>query len=155
MRQRVLVHWRLLPERQRERLCKRCRVAENGGSVGCKNGRWRNRPFWYNRGSWRKDYLIVRNYFNGEEILHSLIIIVDAWRHLVLWHLIPFPQNELGVSCEWVKYDLFGILICEWARHELWIRWEWSLWDNNFSLCPAKNSSNKCVQKWGQAGNEL
>jgi hypothetical protein len=28
--------------------CERWRVAENGGSIGCKNGRWRNRPFWDN-----------------------------------------------------------------------------------------------------------
>ncbi len=33
-------------ERERERVCERQRVAENRGSVGCKNGRWRNRPFW-------------------------------------------------------------------------------------------------------------
>ncbi len=65
-------------------MCERRRVAENGGSVGCKNGCWKNRPFWDNLGSWHKDYLIVRNYFKGEERLHSLRIIADAWRHLVL-----------------------------------------------------------------------
>jgi hypothetical protein len=53
-------------ERQRERVCERRRIAENGGSVGCKNGRWRYGPFWDNLGSGRKDYLIARNYFNGE-----------------------------------------------------------------------------------------
>ena len=78
--------------RDRERVCERQRVAENGGWVGCKNGRWRNGPFWDNLGSWCKDYQIVRNYFNGEERLHSVIIIADAWRHLVLRHLVPFPQ---------------------------------------------------------------
>ncbi len=30
-------------ERQKERVCERWRVAERAGSVGCKNGRWRNR----------------------------------------------------------------------------------------------------------------
>jgi hypothetical protein len=36
--------------RETERgVCERCRVAENGGSVGCKNGGWRNRPFLDNR----------------------------------------------------------------------------------------------------------
>ncbi len=44
-----------LPERQRERECERWRVAENGVGVRCKNGRW------------KKDYVFVRNYFNGEE----------------------------------------------------------------------------------------
>jgi hypothetical protein len=40
-------------ERERERVCvfERRRVAENGGSVGCKNGCWRNRPFGDNLGS--------------------------------------------------------------------------------------------------------
>ncbi len=33
-------------ERKRECVCERRRVAENGGSDGCKNGRWRNGPFW-------------------------------------------------------------------------------------------------------------
>jgi hypothetical protein len=51
-------------ERERERVCER--VVENGGSVGCKKGHWRNRPFWDNLGSRWKDYLISRNYFNGE-----------------------------------------------------------------------------------------
>jgi hypothetical protein len=35
----------------------------------------------------------MRNYFNGEERLHRYIIIVDAWRHLVLRHLVPFPHK--------------------------------------------------------------
>jgi hypothetical protein len=38
-------------ERERERVCERWRVAEKGGSDGCKNGRWRNGPFWDNLGS--------------------------------------------------------------------------------------------------------
>ncbi len=57
-------------ETERECVCVRQSVAENGGSVGCKNGRWRNRPFWDNLGSRCKDYFIMRNYFNGEERLH-------------------------------------------------------------------------------------
>ncbi len=39
-------------ETERERVCERRRVAENGGSIGCKNGRRRNRPFRDNLGSW-------------------------------------------------------------------------------------------------------
>jgi len=35
-------------ETERERVCERQRVAENGGRVGRKNGRWRNGPFWDN-----------------------------------------------------------------------------------------------------------
>jgi hypothetical protein len=35
-------------ETERERVCVRHRVAENVGRVGCKNGRWRNGPFWDN-----------------------------------------------------------------------------------------------------------
>jgi len=31
-------------------VCERWRVAKNGGCVGCKNGRWRNGPFWDNLG---------------------------------------------------------------------------------------------------------
>ncbi len=48
-----------LLERQRERQ----RVAENGGSVGCKNGRQRNRPFWDKPGSRWTDYLIAGKLF--------------------------------------------------------------------------------------------
>ncbi len=47
-------------------MCERQRVTENGGRVGCKNGRWRNGPFWDKLGPRWKDYLISRNYFNGE-----------------------------------------------------------------------------------------
>ncbi len=53
-------------ETERESVCERRRVAENGGRVGCKNGRWRNGPFWDKLGSRWKDYLILRNYFNGD-----------------------------------------------------------------------------------------
>ncbi len=56
-------------ETERERVCERRRVAENGGSIGCKNGHWRNGPFWVNLGSWCKDYFNVRKYFNGRERL--------------------------------------------------------------------------------------
>jgi hypothetical protein len=35
-------------ERERERVCERRRMAKNGGGVGCKNGLWRNGPFWDN-----------------------------------------------------------------------------------------------------------
>jgi hypothetical protein len=31
-----------IAERQRESVCERLSVAERGGSVGCKTGRWRN-----------------------------------------------------------------------------------------------------------------
>jgi hypothetical protein len=36
-------------ETERECVCERQRIAENRGSVGCKNGRWRNGPFWDNQ----------------------------------------------------------------------------------------------------------
>jgi hypothetical protein len=52
-------------DRERERDCEKRRVAENRGSISCKNG-LRNRPFRDNLGSRQKDYLIARNYFNGE-----------------------------------------------------------------------------------------
>ncbi len=52
-------------ETERECVCERQRVAENGDSVGCENGRWKNGPFWDKLGSRWKDYLIARNYFNG------------------------------------------------------------------------------------------
>jgi hypothetical protein len=54
-----------LPERESERERERLSVAENGGSIGCKNGRWKNRPFWDKLGSRWKDYVIAGNYFNG------------------------------------------------------------------------------------------
>ncbi len=38
-------------ETERECVCERQRVAENGSSEGCKNGCWRNGPFWDNLGS--------------------------------------------------------------------------------------------------------
>jgi len=47
------------------------------------------------------------------------------------------------------------LVICEWARHELWLRRAWTLWDNHLSSRPAKNSYKKFVHKQGQAGNEL
>ncbi len=53
-------------ETKRESVCERQRVTENGGSISCKKGHWRNRPFWDKLGSRRKDYLSARNYFNGE-----------------------------------------------------------------------------------------
>ncbi len=46
-------------------MCERWSVAENGGSIGCKNGRWKNGPLWDKLGSRRKDYLVARNYLNG------------------------------------------------------------------------------------------
>ncbi len=51
-------------ETERERECEKRSVAKNRGSVGCKNGCWRNRPFWDKLGSRQNDYLIPRNYFN-------------------------------------------------------------------------------------------
>ncbi len=32
-------------DRERERVCEGVRIAANRGSVGCKNGRWKNGPF--------------------------------------------------------------------------------------------------------------
>jgi hypothetical protein len=49
-------------ETERECVCERRRVAENGVSIGCKNGHWRDGPFW-------EDYIVMRNYFNGRERL--------------------------------------------------------------------------------------
>jgi hypothetical protein len=62
-----------------------------------------------------------------------------------------------GASCEWDRYELFLIflVICEGASHKLWMRWEWTLRDNNLSSCPTKNSSKMFDHKWGQVGNTV
>jgi len=51
-------------QRDRERVRERQRVAENGGSVSCKNGRWWNGPFGISQDQNRRITLIARNYFN-------------------------------------------------------------------------------------------
>ncbi len=38
-------------------------LLKTGGSIGCKNSRWRNGPFWDKPGSRRKDYLIAGKLF--------------------------------------------------------------------------------------------
>ena len=48
-------------------VCERRRVAKNGGSIGCKNGRWRNGPFGIDR-----FVLIARSYFNDKDSLSGL-----------------------------------------------------------------------------------
>jgi hypothetical protein len=59
-------------DRERERECERGRIAENGGSVSCKNGRWRNGPFGISKDQNRRITSIVRNYFKGRDRLHRL-----------------------------------------------------------------------------------
>ncbi len=84
-------------ERDTERVCvcERQRVAENGGSVSCKNSRWRNGPVGISQDQNRRIALIVRNYFNGQgQITQIIDMKKDAWRHLVLGHLVPFPQQD-------------------------------------------------------------
>ncbi len=54
-----------MPERDRESVCERQRVAENGGSAGWKNGNWKNGPFGISQDQNRGITLIARNYFNG------------------------------------------------------------------------------------------
>ncbi len=50
--------------RDRERECARDgALLKTGGSVGCKNGRWRDGPFWDKLGSRWKDYLIAGKLF--------------------------------------------------------------------------------------------
>jgi hypothetical protein len=49
-------------EAERERECVRDRVAENGGSVSCKNGCWRNGPFGMSQDQKR------RNTFNCKKL---------------------------------------------------------------------------------------
>jgi hypothetical protein len=51
-------------------VCVRGRIAENGGSISCKNGRWRNGPFGISQDQKRRITLIVRNYFKGRDRLH-------------------------------------------------------------------------------------
>ncbi len=50
-------------DRERECVCKRWRVTENGGSISCKNGRWRNGPIWDKLGSRWKDYFNCKKLF--------------------------------------------------------------------------------------------
>jgi len=75
-----------------------------------------------------------------------------GWIFSCLWMTYEWVGQEL----EWALYDLevFSV-ICEWARHELWMRWSWILRDNDLSSCLIKNSSKKFIWKWEQAGNEL
>jgi hypothetical protein len=77
---RELGCWR---DRERECVCKRGRIAENGGSVSCKNGHWRNRPFGKSQDQNRRITLIARNYFKGKERLQRLWIFLrtlgDIW----------------------------------------------------------------------------
>ncbi len=62
-------------------------------------------------------------------------------------------MDELDTSCE--RDCLAYLVICEWARHELWMRWAWTLRDKNLSSGPSKNFYKKSVRNWGQAGTEL
>ncbi len=50
-------------------MCERGSVAENGGSVGFKNGRWRHGPFGISQDQNRRIILIARNYFKGRDRL--------------------------------------------------------------------------------------
>ncbi len=52
-------------ETEREYVCERQRVAENRGSVSCKNSCWWNGPGGISQDQNRRITLIVRNYFNG------------------------------------------------------------------------------------------
>ncbi len=47
------------------------------------------------------------------------------------------------VGNEIVIAFLVFLVICEWARHNLRIKWAWTLWDNNLSSRSFKNSSKK------------
>jgi hypothetical protein len=47
---------------------------------------------------------------------------------------------------------LLFLVICERARHKLWMWWAWTLRDKNLSSCLSKNSFKQFVHKWGQAG---
>ncbi len=52
-------------ETERESMCKRWRIAENGGSVSCKNGRWKDGSFGISQDQNRRIIILVRNYFYG------------------------------------------------------------------------------------------
>jgi len=57
-------------------------------------------------------------------------------------------MNELGTSCEWLMDELgmsFEWLINELAKHELRMRWAWTLSDNTLSSCLTKYSSKSSV----------
>jgi hypothetical protein len=47
-------------------------------------------------------------------------------------------MNELDPSCEWDRHELFQvfIVIFEWARHKLWMRWILTLWGESFMIMP-------------------
>jgi hypothetical protein len=65
-------------DRERESVCvrERGRIAENGGSVSCKNGHWRNGPFGISQDQNRRTTFIVRNYFEGRDRLRRLYILL-------------------------------------------------------------------------------
>ena len=55
-------------ETERESVCERQSSAENRVGICCKNSRWEvANYFGIILGSWRKDYVAMRNYFNGRE----------------------------------------------------------------------------------------
>ncbi len=49
-------------ETERESVCERQRVGENGGSVSCENSCWWNGPFGISQDQNRRITLIARNY---------------------------------------------------------------------------------------------
>ncbi len=60
-------------------------------------------------------------------------------------------MNELGTSCEWDRFELFGIL----SDLETSSKWDGALLYINLSLCPTKKSLDKFIHKREQAGNEF
>ncbi len=51
-------------ETERERVQERGRIVANWGSIGCKNGRWRNIPLGISQDHNKRIILIAGNYFN-------------------------------------------------------------------------------------------
>jgi hypothetical protein len=53
---------------------------------------------------------------------------------------------------------LIFLVICEWARHKMWMRQEWTLRDNYLTSCPTKNSSKLHSQlgtTWGKILSQM
>jgi hypothetical protein len=109
-----------------------------------------------------KDLLVFNKHMELTLIIELLWIIwIISSSTFTLFLELGGYQARFLVVCEQIMNELgmnfFGILIviCDPPRHELWVRWAWTFWDNDLSLRPTKNSYKKFVRKWRQAGNKL
>jgi hypothetical protein len=109
-----------------------------------------------------KDLLVFNKHMELTLIIELLWIIwIISSSTLTLFLELGGYQARFLVVCEQIMNELgmnffcILIVISDPPRHELWVRWAWTLWDNYLSLHPTKNSYEKFVRKWRQAGNKL